>query len=297
MGGIITDGRNADTRNTGSAGSIQDHVSFRSEALLPALVSCFPRQLQRTVMKRPALSLFRQLLPAIALFASTGLDAQDMQELRPFHVNYEAHYGNLEADAERSLEFDEPSQLWQLGSLIQLQLLGTTVTEIEETSRFRWQDNLPLPVNYLFQQRGIGSRVRSLEFIGGDKVNFAVNGERGTLPLVEPAYDDLNSFLVLREQLRRGLTDITFTVVDRNELKEYRYQVKGEETLQTPAGTFKAVHVTRIREEGNARTTDLWLATQHDYLLLKLVQDEPDGDTIMLELEDGTLEGKPLKGE
>jgi hypothetical protein len=252
-----------------------------------------PLPLLRIDMKYSA---FPRSLPAFALaslFASAWLHAQ---ELRPFHVNYEAHYGNLEADAERALAFEGDSGQWHFSSMMRLQLLGTTVVEIEESSGFQWQDNLPVPARYNFEQRGLGRRSRHLEFSAGQQVQFAVNDERGTLTLNEPAYDDLNSFLVLREQLRQGRTDISFAVVDRNELKPYRYQVVGEETLQTPAGRYQALHVSRIREAG-ARTTDMWLATQHDYLLLKLVQDEPDGDTIVLELEDGTLDGQPLTGD
>lgn len=245
-------------------------------------------------MKNPSLLLTWPLVVLGLLVAVTPLRAQ---ELHAFEVNYEAHYGNLEAAAARSLQFDAATQRWRLNSVMTLQLLGATVTEINESSEFHWRDGLPAPHAYLFQQRGVGKRSRSLEFTQDNHVQFAVNEERGTLALSGAAYDDLNSFLVLREQLRQGKTDIVFTVVDRNELKPYRYQVIGEETLQTPVGAFKTIHVNRIREQGNARTTDLWLAADHEYLLLKLVQDEPSGDTITLELEDATLDGKPLRGD
>lgn len=237
----------------------------------------------------------RGLICALAvLLASTTLHAE---ELRPFQVSYAARYGNLKADAERSLMMDAATQQWRFASKIHLRLFGTTVTELDEVSLFRWMDDLPVPARYEFHQRGVGKRSRTLAFNGDNQVDFTVNEQKGSLMLDEPAYDDLNSFLVLREQLRAGETDVSFKVVDRSELKTYRYQVVGEETLATPAGRYQALHVSRVRDAGNARTTDLWLAPQHDYILLKLVQDEPDSDTITLELERGTLDGEELRGD
>lgn len=290
MAGIITDGPKAGIPEGGLyQWSQQDTTSFIgrfADAGIMASMSGITFAMKYPVLLRPSSAL-------LALFASALLHAE---EPRPFHVDYEAHYGNLEASAERSLEFDGATNEWRLASLMQLQLFGTTVTEIEETSRFAWKDNAPVPQRYEFEQRGIGSRSRNLQFIDGKEVQFAVNDKQGTLSLTEPAYDDLNSFLVLREQLRQGVTDISFTVVDRDELKPYHYRVSGEEVLKTPQGSFKALRIDRVREGDNDRTTQLWLALEHDYLLLKLVQQEPDRDTITLELEKATLDGQELKG-
>lgn len=223
--------------------------------------------------------------------------AEAAADLQPFQLEYQAYYRNLAASATRSLSQDVSSNSWRLHSLVELELLGAPVVSIEETSRFGWQENQPISRDYHFVQKGLGSRERSLDFAeDGRQVSFAVNDDTGVHALTTPAFDNLNSLLVLRKQLEMGTTDITFAVVDRGELEEHHYQVVGEESVMTPAGTFATVHLQRIREAGNDRTTDVWLAPAYDHVLVKLLQSEPDGDTISLELLKGTLAGRAIGG-
>ena len=104
-----------------------------------------------------------------------------------------------------------------------------------------------------------------------------------------PAFDDLSGYLVAKEQLTQGKKEARFDVVDRGEIREHHYRIVNRVTLDTPLGKIKAVHLERIRGEDSARKTEIWLAPDHDYLLLKLVQTEPDGDTIQLSIRSATL--------
>ncbi|MES2603521.1 MAG: DUF3108 domain-containing protein [Pseudomonadota bacterium] len=242
---------------------------------------------------------FSTCLLATSVVAATFVLAAEVPaaDPQPFQLEYEAHYRNLAASATRSLSQDAGSNSWRLHSVVELELMGTTVVSIEETSSFGWQDGAPVSHDYSFTQKGLGSRERSLDFADdGSQVSFAVNEDTGVHALTAPAFDNLNSLLVLRKQLALGTTDISFTVADRGELEVQHYQVVGEESLATPAGTFATVHLQRIREAGNARTTDIWLAPAHDHVLVKLLQSEPDGDTISLELLNGTLGGHAIGG-
>ena len=67
------------------------------------------------------------------------------------------------------------------------------------------------------------------------------------------------------------------TVADKAKRKDYRFKIVGEESLNTAAGEFETVRVKRLRDNLD-RYTEFWLATEHEYLLVKLVQqDESSG--------------------
>ena len=242
----------------------------------------------------------RPLLSAFLLYcfaAAPVLLAADLQppSLQPYELEYSAHYRNLAASATRSLQPEANGMGWQLQSSVSLDLMGATLVSIDEASHFGWQNNQPVSREYSFVQKGLGSRERTLHFTAdGTQAAFAVNDEKGVLTLTAPTFDNLNLLLALRDQLAAGKTDISFAVAERGELDTHRYQVVAEEQLATAAGTFATVHVQRIREAGDARTTDFWLARDHDYVLVKLLQSEPDGDSITLEVKSGNVAGKPL---
>lgn len=215
-------------------------------------------------------------------------------EPQPFELHYTASYGSFAATATRTLSAEADGQ-WLLHSRVELQLFGNVVSSIDESSRFHWQLDLPLARDYLFEQKGIGRRHRSLRFAAdGSSAQFTVNDDSGMLALQDPTYDVLNSGLVLRKRLAAGENDISFNVADRGEVMLHHYKVVGTETLALPSGSFATVHVERLRDDGSDRTTDLWLASDHDFVLVKLLQTEPDGDTITLELRQGSVGGVTL---
>ncbi len=216
-------------------------------------------------------------------------------EPQAFVLHYEASYGNLAGSADRSLLPDPSGTGWLLQSRVAVELLGRTISSIEETSHISWRNQLPSPLDYSFVQKGIGSRSRSVVFAAdGSHADFRVNDDTGTLTLQQPTFEPLSIPLLLRDRLAAGDTNIQFAVADRGEVRTHQYRVVGEETVVLPAGSFATVHVERVREGGNERSTDLWLAPGHDHVLVKLLQTEPDGDSISLELSEGTLNGEPV---
>jgi hypothetical protein len=52
-------------------------------------------------------------------------------------------------------------------------------------------------------------------------------------------------------------------------LGSYGYQSKGEETVETPLGPIRALHIAQLRQEGE-ENTEIWLATEYHYLPLKI---------------------------
>ena len=232
-------------------------------------------------------TLKRVLLPALVLLFASPVNAAPP---RSFSAEYNARYEGISAGASRSLVYDAAKGHYSLHSMVELTLFGSSLTRIDERSDFLWVDEKPLPQHYEFIQTGFGARSRTVDFDQANKTaEFTVNDRRGKLMLEGPGFDDLSGYLVAKEQLAQGAVEVRFNVVDRGEMREHYYKLVDHVMLDTPIGKIKAVHLARIRGEDNARKTEIWLAPDHDYLLLKLVQTEPDGSEVELNIRSATL--------
>jgi hypothetical protein len=67
------------------------------------------------------------------------------------------------------------------------------------------------------------------------------------------------------------------------QLNRYQYQVVGEETITTPAGRFKTVHLSK-RALGQRDGTEVWLAKERYYFPVRIAVDEKDGGTLEQEV-------------
>jgi hypothetical protein len=86
-----------------------------------------------------------------------------------------------------------------------------------------------------------------------------------------------------------------YDIVDRKRLKQYRFELLGEELVETPIGKLNTVKLKRLRKEGSPRETIIWLAKDWDFLLTKIHQKE-NGKSYEIILSEGELAGKPITG-
>lgn len=166
-------------------------------------------------------------------------------------------------------------------------LAGLAGAEILERSELRFADGRFESVAYRFHQEiGWKERNRSVTFdparrriVSRDRDKEHVFG------FVPGVLDRQAVVLALALDLAAGKRDeLSYTVVDRDELGEQRYGVRGEETLRTPAGAKRTVRVERLRPGARVRTTTSWLCPEEGYLPVRVLQTEPDGDTFEMRL-------------
>ena len=74
--------------------------------------------------------------------------------------------------------------------------------------------------------------------------------------------------------------DMQYLVPSRDEVETQVYRSGNSERIQTRLGPQRAIRVERIRETSNGRTTTLWLGQDRNYVPLRMLQKEPDGETI-----------------
>jgi hypothetical protein len=109
------------------------------------------------------------------------------------------------------------------------------------------------------------------------------NGKRQALPVDDDMQDRL-SFVWNFSFAGPGAREVSATIVDGRGTTRYRYTVAEKQILKTPAGTFETLHLVKVKDPGDARGAELWLASSRDLLPLRLLVVDRDGtrmDTVV----------------
>lgn len=144
-----------------------------------------------------------------------------------------------------------------------------------------------------------GAQIRPLEYVydryGGRKphhvklsfdwqrltVTNTIDGEPWHMDIPPDAQDKLVYQLAIMADLLNGKKDLSYKIADGGKLKEYAFEIKGEEVINTALGRLKTVRIQRI---GDSRDTTVWCAPQFSYLPVRLEQQDTDGSELTMQL-------------
>ena len=223
-------------------------------------------------MMRTALTLTGLLLVAVlnsTLHAAPLPDFSASYELRLGGLRIGTSTVSLETGADGSYRYESRSSPTKLVSWL-------FKDKLHETSRGTLSDTGVRPDKYHYERSGSRDRQEDLSFDWQSMtVSSAVEGGRREMDIPGGTLDKLASQLGMMLALARGETDITFNIADDDKLKEYRFRVLGQETLELPAGTFETVKVTKLRDN-KKRETFIWCAPALSYLPVRIWQREKD---------------------
>ncbi len=107
-------------------------------------------------------------------------------------------------------------------------------------------------------------------------------GEPATLTLDPEVRDRLSADLETILELRAGELPDTQVIAYRNAIRRYDLYPKGEETIETPAGTYATVKFLRQRE-GSKRSTMIWFAVDAGYLPVRIAQMKNNKTNVTME--------------
>lgn len=159
--------------------------------------------------------------------------------------------------------------------------------ELDERSILRIAGGAPETVAYSYrQQLAWKSRARDITVDAGARRITSTDKDRSFSPPYRPGVLDRNAITVaLMADLAAGKAgDLRYLVPSKNELETWTYRSAAEEQLQTAIGSERVLRVERIRDTGNGRTTTLWLGTERNFVPLRMLQKEPDGETIEMRI-------------
>ena len=76
---------------------------------------------------------------------------------------------------------------------------------------------------------------------------------------------------------------LNYRITEKGELKDYRFQRQGRETLSLPAGQYECEKIQMVRD-GGERTTTIWLAPELNYVPVQIRHNEK-GDVVETRLK------------
>ena len=225
---------------------------------------------------------------------SLGASALSAAQLTPFTASYAADMKKIPVNGEaiHSLTMNT-DETWNLSFTA-----GMFVARLSEDSTLRLEDDRVVPLSYTYERRGLGRSRKTTQVF--DWTNGVVKGvhkgDTFTLP-TEPGLLDKTTYqLALQQDLMAGRTEMTYRVLDGDDIDEYEFKVVGEDRVTTRAGQFDAVEVERVRDPDSKRQTTLWFAKDWNYLLVRLSQVETDGQHYRIMLKEATVNGEPVVG-
>lgn len=92
--------------------------------------------------------------------------------------------------------------------------------------------------------------------------------------------DALSLFFQLALTAPPPESQFAYTVFNGKKLRNYRYDVRGEEMLETALGVLRALHIERVTD-GDGRF-EIWLAADRHYLPLRVRQSDGKGNAMEL---------------
>jgi hypothetical protein len=125
------------------------------------------------------------------------------------------------------------------------------------------------------------------------ELRYSKKNKVTSLPLQSGYLDIVTQKLQLRLDLQSGKETLSYPVISRGKLKQYDFKIIANEVLETAIGPLNTVLVQRVRED-NQRQTKIWLATDWDYVAVRLEQTE-DGDSSEMNIINGEVNNQPLQ--
>ncbi|MFT7220892.1 MAG: hypothetical protein ACI8Z1_002512 [Candidatus Azotimanducaceae bacterium] len=207
--------------------------------------------------------------------------AEPTAELRLFRAEYIAKYQGLPIKAKGIRELKRT----RTGDYHMVSSADSMLAQVNESTRFALRDGKVRPDWYQYERTGIGKNKLESGHFDWEEMHHLAD-DQATL-LVDLTLDKLSYQIQLRLDVARAIEEsgfqgqvFTYLVADQEKRRTYTFQITGQETLNTPMGNLPTVRLERVREnqrDGKAdskRRTQLWLATEHDYLLVRLKQED-----------------------
>ncbi len=233
----------------------------------------------------PGLALSLLMIAASPVLASADTPEHEPVDLKPFEASFTASIEKgitLNGSAKRILS-DEDGGAWLYRTAV-----NSFIANIEESVILKWQDGHVVPLHYRYKLSGalIRNREESIDFDWEKGLATGKYKGKGFEVALSPGLlDPLGYQLQLHQDIKAGKREMEYQYVRHGRLDEERFAIIAEGPLDTPQGKMNALTVEKLRGEGSKRETLMWFAPDFDYMLVQLLQTEPDGSQYSLNLK------------
>lgn len=236
-------------------------------------------------------------LGALTLLICLSANAAQGSEPRPYEASYTAKTLGFSATAFRRQTLTAPAQ-YSLENSLTLTVLGASVGSLVETSEFEWQDGTIVPLHYRYEQKGLSASSEGIDFDWESAIaQSRSDGDSWQLPISQGVLDKLSYSVQIGQDIAtRDLEEFRYQVLDEDGFDEHLYQITSTEVLDTPLGKLNTVKIERIRSSESRRRTTVWLASDWDFMLVRLEQVSRSGTETELSIEAATMAGELVTG-
>ena len=207
------------------------------------------------------------LLLIVALFGQPSLAEPS---LRLYTADYSVQLNGLKVgELQRSLKQQGDNRY-----LLETRAITTGLAAwlkpdtVIERSLWHFAEGQPRPMLYSYHYSGRNKDVEErLDFDWENGVVHSLrDGQTTQVELVPGTLDKQVFEIAMQQAIEQGVSEHIFPVAVRGRLTDYDFTVLGTEQLVTrPFGTIETIKVQRGR-------TTMWLASEHNYLVVKIRQ-------------------------
>lgn len=240
-------------------------------------------------------TFYQTIATLSCLFMMPVTLAQSTEAPRDFKVTYKADYMGLPISAKgiRQLEVSAPGQYLLKSSA------NSLFANVEESSAFQFQNGTARPKAYRYQRTGLGKNKKiQLQFDWpANTVTDLLKNTQFPLQPGSTISDKLLYQFQLQADLLRAARQQTqpdgfeYTVFDEGRLKQYQFQIVGQEMLSTKLGQIKTWKIRRSNSATD-RSTTLWMAPEYEFMLVRFEQTDKDNKGFSLMIEEAQLGGE-----
>lgn len=208
-----------------------------------------------------------------------------------FKANYDAVISGFAVQAKREYK---PLD----NGLVELSFSASSwLANLTETSRFTWQKTTIEPSFFSSTRNVLGIKKASqLDFNHSNKtLTRTIENKAENLTYIKNSLDRLSFQLQLQQDLLLNKPNIAYKIVHNNSIKNNQFEVIGKEIIPTKAGDLKTLKIKVIREN-TSRVTYIWVATDWQYLLVRLIQLKDDKEQFSIELTDAIVGNQAVSG-
>lgn len=209
------------------------------------------------------------MLLALALAWAGAAQAADKETLQPFDATFRITVSKIPTPVKARLVLRPLKQYpdhYQMVFKIDSWLLSNT-----EESVFAWRNCQPRTDHYRHEFRGFGKhRFHNMQFYRHPPRVVNVSEEEKTeYDIHKDTLDEMTLLLTAGCALEEGAREYQATSAYGDDLREHRFRVIDEETIDTPLGKLDTLLVEKKRDKDSERRTIFWVAPALDYMVVR----------------------------
>ncbi|MGO3693149.1 DUF3108 domain-containing protein [Marinobacter sp.] len=249
-----------------------------------------PAQLMAPTPKRGRITAANLLCMLALLLSSAAHAAESVPDLFPFEVSYGASMDkgvSLNGSAKRILT-SQGNNVWLYRTEVK-----SFIADLDESLVLKWENGQVVPLRYRYRLSGflIKDRKQSIDFDW--KANVATGQHKGKpfkVELEEGILDPLGFQVQLHQDILNGKREMEYQVLDRGSIDSERFAVVSDDAANADGSQSSQLKAEKVRENSE-RQTLMWFDPDNKYVLVRLLQVEPDGSKYELKLKKVDLGG------